>query len=141
MKRKIQHWTAALLFAASLGGATLAVATPQTTLAACNDRLLTFPAWFRGLTDGDCNIMSPTQAGGLQKFIWTIALNVVEILLQAVGYISVVFIIYGGFKYMISGDSPDGMKKAKDTVLNALIGLVIAVLAVGIVNLIAGAVK
>ena len=140
MKQKIQNWIAALLFVTTAGGATVALALPQTTYAACNDRLLTFPAWFRGLTvsDDNCDIKSPTAAGGLQKFIWTIALNILEVLLQLVGYISVGFIIAGGFKYMTSSGSSDGMAKARTTILNAVVGLGISLFSVAIVNVVAG---
>jgi uncharacterized membrane protein len=139
--RKIRNWIAALLFVASLGGATLAVATPQTTFAACNDRLLTFPAWFRGLTDGKCDIKNPTQAGGISTFIWTIVLNVIELGLQLVGYLSVAFIIRGGFKYMTAIGEAGEIEKAKTIIKNAVIGLVISIFSVAIVNFISGAIN
>lgn len=141
MKRIIRNWIAALLFVTTAGGATLALATPQTTYAACNDRLLTLPAWFKGLTvsDSDCSIKDPTAAGGLSKFIWHIGLNILEALLQIVGYVSVGFIIAGGFKYMTSSGSSDGMAKARTTILNAVVGLGISIFSVAIVNVISGA--
>jgi type IV secretion system pilin len=135
--KRIRNWIAALLFVTTAGGATVTVAFPQTTYAACNDQLLTFPAWFKGLTTGECNIKSPTEAGGLQAFIWTIALNILEVMLQLVGYISVAFIIVGGFKYMTSSGSSDGMAKARTTILNAVIGLIISIFSVAIVRLVA----
>ncbi len=140
MKKTLRHWLAAILFVTSFGGATLTLATPQTTYAACNDRLLTFPAWFKGLTKDNCDIKSPTEAGGLQKFIWIIGLNIVEFLLQLVGYISVGFIIFGGYKFMTSTGSSDGIAKARQTILNAVIGLIISIMSVGIVNTIAGSI-
>jgi TRAP-type C4-dicarboxylate transport system permease small subunit len=134
--KKIRNWIAALLFVASAGGATLTVATPQTAFAAanCDAYLLTFPAWYNGLTDANCNIQGPTD---LPNFIWKIALNLLEICLQLVGYISVGFIIKGGFKYMTSAGSPDGISKARTTILNAVIGLGISIFSVAIVNLVA----
>lgn len=131
----------ALLFVAGMGGATLNVAVPSTAMAACNDRLLTFPAWYKGLTDANCNIKSPTQAGGLPTFIWTIALNVLELLLQLVGYLAVGFIIRGGFKYMTSVGDPGETAKAKKIVMDAVIGLVISLFSVAIVNLVAGSIN
>lgn len=141
MKQKITSWIAALVFVMTMGGATLTIALPQTTYAACNDRLLTFPAWFRGLTDGQCNIKSPTDAGGLPKFVWTIGLNVVELMLQLVGYISVGYIIVGGFKYMTDAGSPDSIVRARKTITNALIGLGISIFSVAIVNIVAESIK
>ena len=141
MKKRIQQWMVALLFVASTGGATLSVAVPQTAFAACNDTLLTFPAWFKGLTDGNCEIKSPNDAGGMSTFIWTIILNVIETMLQLVGYIAVGFIIRGGFKYITSNGDPGEMAKAKKIIMDAIIGLVISIMSVAAVNLIAGAIK
>jgi hypothetical protein len=141
MKQKIRNWTLALLFVTSMGGATLAVAAPQTAFAACSDRLLTFPAWYKGLTDGSCNIKDPKSAGGLSTFIWTIVLNIIEIGLQLVGYISVAFIIRGGFKYMTSVGEAAEITKAKKMILDAVIGLVLSIFSVAIVNVVAGAIK
>ena len=43
-------------------------------------------------------------------------------------------IIFGGFKYMTSGGSDDKTKDAKNTILYALVGLVIVLLAQTIVK-------
>lgn len=140
MNQKIRHWIAAFLFVTTVGGATFALATPQTANAACNTRLLTFPAWYNGLTDGSCNIKSPQAAGGLSVFIWKIVLNIIDAGLQAVGFISVGFIIRGGVKYMTAIGEPGEVAKAKKIIMDAVIGLVIAVFAVAIVNLVSGAI-
>jgi hypothetical protein len=142
MRKIVQNWLAAILFVASIGGTTLSVVLPQTSLAACNDRLLTFPAWYKGLTDDKCDIKNPgNMPGGIQSFIWTIVLNVVEFMLQLVGYLAVGFIIYGGFKYMTSAGSADGMTKSKNIIMNAIVGLIISIFSVAIVNVVAGAIK
>lgn len=141
MKRTIRNWLAAILFVASAGGATLTIALPQTSFA-CSDHLLTFPAWYRGLQnpDPDCSIKPPDASkAGLSGYIWTIVLNVIEFGLQLVGYVSVGFIIAGGYKYMISTGSPDGMVRARKTIMNAVIGLVLSIFSVAIVNVVAGA--
>lgn len=140
MKKTIRSWVAAIIFTASLGGTTLALATPQPVAAACNDHLLTFPAWYRGIVDGDCNIQSPNDVGGLSAFIWKIVLNVIEIMLQIVGFLSVGYIITGGFKYLTSTGAADDIVKAKKTIMNAVIGLVISIFSVAIVNVVAGAI-
>lgn len=144
MKRILRNWTMALLFAITAGGSFVAVAAPQTTLAACGDeRLLTIPAWYRGIaseSNGNCNINSP-DPNNPGKFIWTIVLNITEIMLHLVGYITIAFIIYGGFKYMLSAGSSDGITKAKTTISNALIGLVLSIVSIAIVNVVAGAIK
>jgi hypothetical protein len=141
MKQSIKNWLTALLFVASAGGATLTVALPQSTYA-CNDRLLTFPAWYRGIQNpADCSIATPNGTkAGLTGFIWTIVLNIIEFGLQLVGYIAVGFIIFGGFKYMTSAGSADGMVRARKTIMNAVIGLIISIFSVAIINVVAGAI-
>jgi hypothetical protein len=145
MKRTIRNWLAALLFVTTAGGALVVTATPQTSYAvSCEGRLLTFPAWYNGLAKADgntCQMKSPTEAGGISNYIWTIALNIVDMILQLVGYISVGFIIFGGYKYMISAGSPDGMVKARKTITNAVVGLVLSIFSVAIVNLVAGTLR
>ena len=71
-------------------------------------------------------------------FITKIILNVVQAALAIAAYVTVFFIIKGGFGYMTSAGSPDGMKGAKTTITNAVIGLVIVLLSAVIVNTIAG---
>ena len=70
-----------------------------------------------------------------------IALNIVQAGLTIAAYVTVFFIVKGGFEYMTSAGSSDGMTSAKKTIANAVIGLVIAVLSAAIVNAIAGVVK
>lgn len=140
MKRTLRNWIAALIFTAGLGGATLTMATPQPVYAACNDHLLTFPAWYRGVVDDACNIKNPNDVGGLPTFIWKIALNIIEVMLQLVGFIAVGYIIRGGFKYLTSTGSPDDIVKARKIILNAIIGLVISIFSIAIVNIVATAV-
>jgi len=143
MKRTLLNWLAAVVFATSIGGVAFTVATPQAAFAAdCEARFLTFPTWYKGLTDDSCNIKDPASFGnnGLSVFIWKIVLNVIEMMLQLVGYISVSYIIFGGFKYMYSAGSSDGAAKARQTILNAVIGLVISIFSVAIVNVAAGAI-
>ncbi len=128
-----------VVFAGSMG--LLAIATPATPVHAgspCNTSIMLIPAWYDGLVDGECNIDPPKRTDGeLSSFIWTIVLNVVEAMLIIAGYVSVAFIIVGGYKYMIATGSPDKIKAAKDTIRNAIIGLLIALGSVAIVNAIA----
>ena len=46
MTNKLRIWIFAMLFATTAGGVVGAVALPQPVYAACNDTLLTFPAWY-----------------------------------------------------------------------------------------------
>lgn len=146
MLQKIRTWTAALVFAMVVGGSFSSVAAPVTAQAAtCGDaRFLTIPAWYNGLTQqdprGNCVVKGPGSGeAGLRTFVWKIVLNVIEIALHLIGYITIGFIIFGGFKYMLSAGSADGMAKAKTTIMNAVIGLVLSIMSIAIVNVVAGA--
>lgn len=63
-----------------------------------------------------------------------VLLAVFEILLRIAGMAAVIFVIVGGFQYILTQGEPDKAKAAKGTIVNALIGLVIAISATVIVN-------
>ena len=119
-----------------------AVAVPGTTFAqtACDKKgtIITLKPWYYGLTEevgGKCQIKSPgSTAAEQQKFTTRIILTVIEDLLQIAAYVTVAFIIMGGFKYMTSSGSPDQAAKAMKTIINAVIGMVVALGSVGLVN-------
>jgi len=52
----------------------------------------------------------------------------------AIGALSVFMLIYGGFRYVVSGGDSSAVNKAKNTILYAIIGLVVALLAFAIIN-------
>lgn len=60
--------------------------------------------------------------------------GIVNAVIAALGIIAVVIIIIGGIGYMTSSGDAGKVKKAKDTILYGVIGLVICVLAFAIVN-------
>ena len=60
--------------------------------------------------------------------------NLVRILSVVVGIIAVIMIIVGGFHYITSGGDSNKVSTAKNTIIYAIIGLVIAVLAQVIVG-------
>lgn len=65
--------------------------------------------------------------------------QVTNTILYIVGIIAVVMLIIGGIKYVISGGDSKKVTDAKNTVLYAIIGLVIAFLAFAIVNFVVSA--
>jgi len=60
--------------------------------------------------------------------------TVVNIFLFVIGAIAVIMLIYGGIRYTISGGDAKNVTAAKDTILYAIVGIVVAVLAYAIVN-------
>ncbi|HZJ34635.1 MAG TPA: hypothetical protein VFD55_01305 [Candidatus Angelobacter sp.] len=137
----MRNWIISIAIIISAGGALFVAITPQPAFAAtaCNRGFLGFPAWYDGLIKDEttCDLKSPSDPDvGLSKFIWRIVLNVIEIGLMLAGYIAAFFILYGGFQYMISEGLPEKAVKAKATLLNAVIGLVISIVSVAIINFI-----
>jgi hypothetical protein len=106
------------------------------------------PTWYEflpGQTDGltgKCLPTFNTNGGSIQiNDLWAIALAVVDILLRIGAIVAVVFVIYGGFLYMTSQGESDRTSAAKNTILNAIIGLVIIIIAIVVVSFIGGAIK
>jgi hypothetical protein len=60
--------------------------------------------------------------------------GVLTVVYWMVGVLSVIFIIIGGFKYVTSGGDPKNTASAKNTILYAVVGVVVAILAFAIVN-------
>lgn len=58
--------------------------------------------------------------------------------IAALGLVAVIVIIIGGVNYMTSSGDAGKVKKAKDTILYGVIGLVVCVLAFAIVNFVIG---
>lgn len=65
--------------------------------------------------------------------------RVANVLLLITGAVSVIMIIVGGFRYVVSGGSESGVKGAKNQILYAVIGLVVTLLAFAIVNFVISA--
>lgn len=122
-----------LLFASLAGGVVGATVPSGQAGAACGDGFLGIPAWYKGITNADCSVKSPDRSeDGLRTYIWTIALNVIEIVLRVVAYLAVFFIIYGGFLYLTSSGSSDATARALKTIINASVGFAIALSAVAV---------
>lgn len=64
----------------------------------------------------------------------TTIINIINAVIGVLGLVCVIVIIVGGVQYMTSTGEPGKVKKAKDTILYGVIGLVICVLAFAIVN-------
>ncbi len=60
--------------------------------------------------------------------------TVINLLIYAIGIVSVIMIIVGGLRYTLSGGDQAGVTSAKNTILYAVVGLVVAILSFAIVN-------
>lgn len=65
--------------------------------------------------------------------------NIINWFSWIVGAISVIMIIYGGFRYITSGGDQNGVTAAKNTLLYAVVGLIVVALSQIIVNFVLGA--
>ena len=83
------------------------------------------------------NVGADGKDNNLQPAITAIINGVISVL----GIAAVVIIIAGGVQYMTSSGDSGKVKKAKDTILYGVIGLVICVLAFAITNFIIGIVN
>lgn len=66
-----------------------------------------------------------------ENSFWTRLINT---LIYIIGAIAVLMMVIGGLRYVISGGDASQTKSAKDTILYAIVGVVIALMAYAIVN-------
>ena len=59
---------------------------------------------------------------------------IISSVVGVLGIVAVIVIIIGGIQYMISAGDANKVKKAKDTILYGIIGLIVVILAWAIVN-------
>jgi hypothetical protein len=122
------------------GGGSSVDCIEQTTL----DAFLSFPPWYRGLdcedTDGDgkANGIVIAEGSDPSAIVFTVALNIIDIALRLIGILAVGFVIWGGFQYIISRGEPERTKSGLTTIRNALIGMVISMVAAFVVSFVVG---
>ena len=125
-----------------IGSLGVSMTFPNTSFAESNKcdkkgRILTLKPWYSGLTNNDCSLKNPgTDTNSQANYIWKIVLNIVDDLLQLIGYTTVGYIMYGGFLMMTSNGAPDKAAHGRKTIMSAAIGLVIALASVALVNFI-----
>ncbi|HSW66012.1 MAG TPA: pilin [Bacillota bacterium] len=86
------------------------------------------------LTTGTGTGCTASQSGAGTAKIQTIVTTIVNIFSIVVGIIAVIMIVVGGFKYITSGGDSGNITSAKNTIVYAVIGLVIVALAQFIVK-------
>jgi hypothetical protein len=77
------------------------------------------------ITTGASTEVCPDQTSKFDSIIRSILI----FLSAVVGFVAVVMLIFGGFRYVTSGGNSESISKAKNTIIYALIGLVIVALA------------
>lgn len=119
----------------------------QNFAAACGkSTFLGLIPWYQYLTivkDSTTNSCSITNfdgghvLGGQSAFL-LIGLAILDDLIRIAAFVAVGFVIYGGIQYITSQGAPDATNKARQTIINALIGLTLAVMAAALVSFIGG---
>lgn len=94
--------------------------------------------------DGKTYAQDMTECDGLenennQNNLMEIVSGIINVIVGVVGFVAVVVVILGGVQYTTSAGDAAKVKKAKDTIMYGIIGLVIAILAFAIVNFVLGA--
>ncbi len=104
------------------------------------------PAGAADIQESVCSGANEIQLGGTSDCVEgqgedelnALITNIVNIFSVIVGVISVIMIIYGGFRYITSGGDSTHVGSAKNTIMYAIIGLVIVALAQIIVRFVLG---
>lgn len=79
------------------------------------------------------NENSPAGAPTLGDLIF----SVLQILLIVAASVAVIFLVIGGYRYVVSRGNEEGTEAAKKTITSAILGLVVIILAFAIVRIIA----
>ena len=125
--KKLRLLVASLLIMTSVVGASVLPAAPVAAQVKSPEQLAcegSGGTWTAGTT---------SCAQGTRSVTGTIK-NVGNILIFITAAIAVLMIIIGGVRYTISGGDQGAINSAKNTILYAIIGLIVAVVAYAIVN-------
>lgn len=113
--------------------------------ACAQNGFLGFPHWYEYLDvdavtiDGElvCDVVGPAGDDGgisITQAAGRVALAILDILLRLAGIVAFFFIVYSGFKFTLSQGDVQKEKDARETAINAVIGMVITIFAVVIVT-------
>lgn len=129
LKRRLVHVSVALSFVlvAVFASSAVSYAASDSQNSICNGAELNLQT-----NDPTTNCSTTTANSG--DNITGLIQKIVNILSIIVGIVAVIMIIYGGFRYITSGGEAGNITTAKNTVMYAIVGLVIAALAQVIVK-------
>ncbi len=84
-----------------------------------------------GITDatGNAGTGCTTTSGDPNDTLKRVAKTIINVFSVIVGIVAVIMVIYGGFRYITSGGDSGKVGNAKNTLIYAIIGLVIVALA------------
>lgn len=123
--QRIKQTVVAIAFVLGIGF----LAVPQTAAA-----ISLFPQGCEGQTSEVCKSVAKDDAQST-------VVKIINTILLILGIVAVIMIIVGGFRYVISGGDASNVTAAKNTIMYAVIGLIVAVLAYAIVNFVLNALQ
>jgi hypothetical protein len=82
------------------------------------------------------NLIAPTPI--VRAELLSLIFNIIRYLLGFLGVVAVIILIYGGFLWMTAKGDEERVRKAKKTIINGLIGLIIILLSYAIVSFVMG---
>ncbi len=96
-------------------------------------------AFEKGLSDGASSAQGKDQQGDAASLFGEggqggIFRTITNVMLFLIGAISVIMLIIGGIRYVVSGGDSTAVQNAKNTILYAIVGVVVAILAYAVVN-------
>lgn len=96
-------------------------------------------AFEKGLSDGAQSAQGKDQQGDAASLFGEggqggIFRTITNVMLFLIGAISVIMLIIGGIRYVVSGGDSTAVQNAKNTILYAIVGVVVAILAYAVVN-------
>lgn len=74
------------------------------------------------------------QPDGVATDLFEVFQTITSIMLSLIGAVAVIMLIIGGFRYVVSGGDSSAIEGAKNTILYAIIGIVVAFLAYAAIN-------
>jgi hypothetical protein len=131
MKTSIKSTLLGMLAVPALA-VSLGVGVLSATVSAENPNACDGTGKVSGIKEGKNCAKTADQQASLGDVIETIT----NVLLFIIGAVAVIMIIIGGIKYVISNGDSAQITSAKNTILYAVIGIIVALLAYAIVNFI-----
>lgn len=97
------------------------------------------PNSVRAIAESDIPKVTPITTSGTT--ISGIIVTLVTQLLIVAGALAVLFLIIGGVRYVVSAGNEQQVETAKKTIFNAIIGIVVIILAIVILNTVTKLIK
>lgn len=101
--------------------------------ASCQGNFFGLPVWYKYLSGADTCQPEITHIND----IWLVLLAVIELLIRIAIAVAIIYVLIGGFKYITSRGMPDKTATAKNTIIDGLVGLVIAIVATTVIGFVA----